>query len=144
MRIKHCFGLVSALTLCACGDGRTPFDIGETVSGTVTTDDSHWTSCDSSSSDADCNDGYSDHYQADVSAGVTYTVVFTSTDPGVEFEDVDGGRVTGTSGVSGSSMGADDSPLKWVPATSGTHAVGIYAVSSYVPADYTFKVTEGY
>jgi len=133
-----------AMSFVACddGDGRTPFEVGETVSGTVTTSDSHWTSCESSEPDAYCNDGYSDKYEVEVTEGRTYTVTFADADEGIVFEDVEDGTVMGISGVSGPSMGADESPLKWTPSESGTNKVGIYALSDYVPADYEFVVTE--
>lgn len=139
--------LVGALGLLigACGDGRTPLELGKSVSGTLTKDDSCWTSCNSPppGQTPTCNGGCSDKYQVDVTAGTSYTVTFSSsTRAEVQFEDLENGHITDKSGGGGSTVGASHTPATWVPKKSGINRVGVYALTDYLPASYTLTVTK--
>jgi hypothetical protein len=125
--------------LISCGGGRTPIDVGQDVSGVINAGDSHWTSCDSEDY---CNDGYSDRYEVDVVAGTSYTVTFVTASAGINFEDLEHGRITDSVGASStSSLSVMDAPLTWVPAKSGTNRIGIYTTSEYLPASYSFTIS---
>lgn len=135
-------GLCSIL-LVACGSDRTLIDLGETVNGSVTTSDSHWTSCDPSNP-LECNEGYADKYEIDVTAGVAYTITFSrQTDPAISFEDLEGGRITDSGNSTSNAFWAYASPGRWVPAKSGTNRIEVDAGALDAPASYTFTVTQG-
>jgi hypothetical protein len=77
-----------------------------------------------------------------VTAGTTYTVAFTSTAAGIQFDDLEHGRSTTLSGLSSTSgLGATDSPFAWVPAKTGVNRIGIYALSNFLPAAYSFTIS---
>ena len=136
-------GLLCSFFLWACGSDRTSIELGQTVAGAVTADDSRWTSCDPSQ-DSDCNAGYADKYQIDVTAGVTYTITFSSqTGAGVFFDDLEGGQIRDKGGSTSNSLWADGSPGRWVPSKSGTNRVSVDATSAYLPASYSFTITQG-
>jgi hypothetical protein len=137
----HCMALLVLGTtlLVGCGDGRTPISLGDQVTGQITSADSYWKSCDSSNY---CNEGYSDRYEITVTAGKTYSVSFSQASAGLQFEDLEHGRLTDTSGTSStSSLSPIDSPLTWVPAKGGVNRVGIYTSTEYLPASYSFVIT---
>ena len=129
----------------SCGSGRTPLRLGEGVSGSLSMDDSCWTSCDSPppGQTPTCAGGCSDKYDIDVTAGASFTVTFgAGTSPEVQFEDLEDGNITDRKGGGGNTVGASLTPAKWVPRKSGTNRVGVYALTDFLPANYTLTVTK--